>query len=273
MKTKNIFLLTALLFAFLLVTTYEGCGSDTTGPPPSAGGFKPTLRMKIGSTFQYTNDTIKPPPPYTTERTNMVTNDTVKLITNYNGKDAYGIISHTTNRPTVMYYVSYDSSNGVLYQWGITNLINPSQSPSWDVVANFGAARGSSWVIGQINDTLILPSPYGSVPISGPLSGKVADSTFIITTSTTTPDTIHCYRIELNANISGTVVVGAIQVTFSATIYVDYYLGYYSSQFPNNPSGLVRLTLHPFNITTSPNIITIQEGGYDRILQSFTIAP
>jgi hypothetical protein len=118
---------------------------------------------------------------------------------------------------------------------------------------------------------LILPV-VGSVPVSGPLTGKVADSTFILTTSAV-PDTIHCYRIELYANITGTAVISLQTITFTANIYVDYYIGYYSPKFPNNPSGLVRLTLNPFNITTSPNIGTTVEGGYDRILQTYIIAP
>lgn len=273
MKTKKL-LLIAFLLAVFISALYDGCTNETTGPPAEVPGFKPTIRLKLYSTYQYTNDTILPSGLHQ-RKPGIITNDTIKTFSNFNGKNAFGIFSHTIGQPSVIYYVSYDSTAGLYYQWGITNLINPSQSPSWDVAANFAASRSSNWVIGQINDTLTFSIPsIGTitVPFSGPLTGKVADSTIVVTTSAV-PDTIHCYRIEYNANISGTTVINLVTITFSASIYVEYYIGYYSPQFPNNPSGLVELRLNPFNITTSPTLITIQEGGYDRILQSYTIAP
>jgi hypothetical protein len=273
METKKLHLYLITLVSFLIIILISGCSDNSTSPPSQPPGFKPTIRLKTNSTFQYTNDTLFP--GGSRQRKPVITNDTIKSFANYFGKDAYRIISHSINSQTSehlinTYYVTYDSAAGIFWQYGITNFINPSQSPTWDVAANFAITRGSSWVIGTVSYTVNLPI-VGMIPFSGPLSGKIVDSTYFLSTKAQ-PDTIRCYKIEYLADISGDVTYLGTTYTLSTQIYVDYYIGYYSSEFPINPSGLVRITLNPFTIHSNPTLLIYDVGGYDRILQSYTIA-
>jgi hypothetical protein len=99
--------------------------------------------------------------------------------------------------------------------------------------------------------------------LTGILTGKVADSLTFQSTGTP-PQTIQAFRIELHTLLSGNFVT-------AADIYIDYYIGHSHLSYGTNPSGLVRLKLRPFKIVTS--VITYPVAGFDRILQSYTIAP
>jgi hypothetical protein len=179
--------------------------------------------------------------------------------TTYQGKTAYLVTStnfdtNTSQTTVIPYYISYDQATGKYYQYGITALINPTQPPAWDIVGDFDVQRGNSYAISTINYTVNIP-PLGNVTFSGPLTGRIADSTTISTTGN--GQSISCYRIEMNAAISG--VVGAVTIT--ASIYVDYYLGY------SSPTGIVELKLRPFSFMTGATPI-LNEPGFDRKLYS-----
>jgi hypothetical protein len=271
MNNKKMILILGLA-ASVLLTFLTGC--DDSGQTPTAPGggstYIPTIRIHQGARYNYTNDSlINNNGVITTQRTRIGTYDVVNSPVSKESQLCYPILSTSydtnttlTSRDTL--YVRYDSTAGKVYQYGLQQLINPLQPPSWDLVGDFSVARGTQWTIGTINLTFNFPSPIGTVNFTGPLTGKVADSTTINTTST--PSTIvNCYRIELNASVTGSTPLG----NATASILIDYYLGYYSDLFPNNPSGLVRITFRPFSFDVS-GIPVLYQSGVDRILMDYT---
>jgi len=135
------------------------------------------------------------------------------------------------------------------------------------LITDFSIPRNTTWLLDTLSTVITLPQ--GNITMSGPLTGQVADSTSIQTTGSPS-ETIHCYRIECNAVLQGTITISSITYTLTATLIWDYYLAYSSSQFPGNPSWVVRLTLRPIVITSNPNLISYTIPGQDRILQNFT---
>ena len=95
----------------------------------------------------------------------------------------------------------------------------------------------------QIADS-ILASP-GDVP-------AWANSCEIINAHTNEIETIKL-NAKLSASVSGIPITG--------DVYIDYYLGYSSTDFPTNPSGMVALKLRPFafNVAGTPQLY---EPGY-----------
>ncbi len=269
MKNRKLFLIFLMMISFTLAF-FTGCDDSGIEPKTEVGaGFIPTMRITQGSRYIYTNDSlINNNGSITTQRTNIITYDTVRAPITLASQLCFPITSTSRNTITLQTtrdtaYVRYDSTAGKVNQYGVQQFINPLQPPTWDVVADFALARGTAWTIGTINSTINIPG-FGSVTFTGPLTGKVADSTIVNTTATPSV-AIHCYRIELNANISGTV----LGQTMTASIFIDYYLGYYSTQFPNNPSGIIRITFRPFsfNVASTP---VLYQSGLDRILQTYT---
>lgn len=264
---KRIAYFSILVITFILSIFYTGCDDSGLAPTKTVSGFKPTMRIHQGARYIYTNDSLlNNNGSITTQRTSITTYDTVRAPLTFYSVSCFPITSTSIGSTPIerdTFYVSYDSTAGKVYQFGIKQFINPLQLPSWDLVADFSIARGSTWSVGDINSSVIIPG-LGNIDFTGPLTGKVADSTIVNTTAT--PSTaVHCYRIELNASLSGSVA----GQTVTASIIIDYYLGYYSDQFPNNPSGIIRITFRPFsfNVLGTP---VFYQSGLDRILRNYT---
>lgn len=241
-----------------------GCGDDSTttpNPPGSGGGYHPAINFTVGQSFVYSNDSILPAGGHVW--TGVRSTDLVQAQTTVEGKLCYPVFStnfDSSNSQTTnaTYFLSYTQSEGIFYQYGLSTLINPSQAPTWDPVGNFDAARGSSYNVSTVNYTTTITG-IGTVTFTGPLTGKVADSTTITTTGPV-PKVVPCYKIELTATVSGAIPGG----TASAVINVDYYIGY------GSPTGIVEINLKPFSFTVAgiPNVAP--QPGYDHKLYSYT---
>jgi len=263
MKNKKlIFKLLFLIFASLIVL-YPGCGEDTinNNGGTGSGGWHPNLTFLVGQNIVYTNDSITP--SGATIRTRRGTNMTINAQTTIGGQLCYPFIGSTrdtaTNQTTPeAYYFRYDQTEGKYYQYGIRKLINPTQPDSWDLVGDFDLARGTSYLVGNINYTITIPG-VGTVTFNGPLNGKIADSTTITSTGTP-PQSISCYRIEMTASISGTSPLGQV----SANIIMDYYLGY------STPTGIVEIKIRPFSFTVAGIPGVAPQPGYDRKIYRHT---
>jgi hypothetical protein len=268
---KNLKLTSVFLFILAFSTVYiNGCGDDSTtnnNNQGGGGGWHPTLNINPGQQFVYTTDSLTPAGVPITKRVSSV--NTILAEVTYpptNGQLCHPVTGvtydSTTNPPTQTpegYWIRYDQASGKYYQYGIRQLINISQPGSWDVVGDFDAARGSSYFIGDIDYTVTLPV-VGTVQFTGPLNGKIADSTTIMTTGNP-PMPISCYRIEISTTVSGTSSLGPV----SATVILDYYLGYAS------PTGIVELKLRPTIISLNGvPVPAVTQPGFDRVLFSHT---
>jgi len=267
-KTKISF----LLISFAIMSAFfASCGGDDSTTGTTSGGWPPAFNFKTGQTFVYNNDSIaNPNGVQQIIHTAKLSTDIVQAQTTIGGQLCYPFLGSTVDTiigpPSTVpdvYNVYYDPT-GRYYHYGIRQLINPSQPATWDLIGDFSVARGTSYTIGTISYSVPLPPPYNNILFSGPLSGviKNEDSTTILTKS---GETIYCYKIEMSANISGS--YNSLPVT--ATIFLDYYVGYTTSQFPTNPAGLVRLNLKPFTFSVSGIAVpALSEPGYDRYLKS-----
>ncbi|HMQ79386.1 MAG TPA: hypothetical protein PKE39_04200 [Ignavibacteria bacterium] len=253
-------------FSFILLASAMvyvwGCGDDSTnnnnsGTPVGA----PDINIVTGSAFYFTNDTISQ--NNTSYRTLLTTKDSVLGNVFLEGYNSFAVRSVTDSLGTVVddqvYNVYYDAAGGKFYQYGIFRFLDPTASARWDLVADFNLPLNTSWDIGV--DTIVL----SGFSIQADIKGKIAEQTTFQTTNTPS-STIHCYRIEISANLS---IPGVY--TFPTPVYFDYYLGFASSSTPGNPSGIVRLRLRPISLAlpTQPPFFT-QAGG-DRILRTFII--
>ena len=264
---NKIILTSAIIFFSIFFIT---CGSDTPTSNNNTGGGTvgpyPRFNLRTGSTFIYTNDSL--PNGGSPIRTRIITNDSILTPVTLAGFLCFPIrstsVDTVTNQTQIdTAFVRYDSTGGKFYQYGIRKLIDTTQPGTWDLVADFSVPRTTEWLVANIVYTYTIPG-FGTVTFSGPLKGKVADSTTIQTTSNP-PQTIHCYKIQLTATLSG-----SLFVTISTTIVIDYYLAFTAV---GNPTGLARLWLNPFTFTTTPNIGSFPYPGFDRILRNYTIAP
>jgi hypothetical protein len=262
-------LLSVLTCAVLLAgcIVYSGCSNDSPTSTPSSA--PPTITMKPGSTFIFTYDSLT---TTQTIRLRRASYDIILAQTTVAGQLCYPIFSTTHDSVTLATahdttYVRYDNSAGKFYQYGIQKLINPMfQNATWDLVADFSVPQGQSWLVGNINYSVVLGGQ--TYTFTGPLNAKVAEQTTIQTTGSPSKS-VNCYRIELHAAVTGnTTPPGPLPVT--ADIYVDYYIGYASSA--TNPSGLVEVKLRPFSFLVG-GLPLVAEPGDDRKLWDFTIAP
>lgn len=247
-----------LIFSAVLTV---GCGDDTTTTPnnPSGGGYHPAINFSVGQTFIYSNDSLLPAGGNVW--TGVRTTDIIQAQTTVDGKLCYPVFStsfDSTNSQTsnVTFFLSYSQSEGIFYQYGLGQIINPSQTATWDPVGNFDVARGTSYNVSTVNYTTNIPG-LGTVTFTGPLTGKLADSTTITTTGPI-PSIVPCYKVELTASVSGSTPLG----TATTTITVDYYIGY------GSPTGMVQTKLYPFSFTVGgiPNLFP--QPGYDHKLYS-----
>ncbi|MBL8016212.1 MAG: hypothetical protein JNK43_02995 [Ignavibacteria bacterium] len=249
---RSIFTLLVVLAAAFL----WGCGDDSTTGGNNTGGTPPTLNMKVGSLYTFNIDSLS-----TTggvAKTSLKTLNTYLSVGTFFGQsNAYQILSETKDTITNIslgkdtFYVRYDG--GRFYQYGVLQLISPSIPPSWDLVADFNVAFGSSFTIAS------------NVPINiGSITGALANITGSIAADTTFNTSgwgnvgINCYRSEIVADI-----------TFSGfsigKVYVDYYIG--DADPSTNPSGMVRVKLRPVNLTV------YTQSGVDQYLQRYQPGP
>jgi hypothetical protein len=255
MKTKlsKFYLLASILSAGIFI--YAGCGSDSTTPVTPT--TYPTITMTSNSVYKFTNDSLDQ--SGASHHTTILTKDIFLAQTTIAGKTCFpinDIAFDTLNGIMVRadtIYLSYDASAGKFYQYGVIKMIDSTKPPTWDLVADFSVAAGTPWTI-VTNDSII----YHGVHLTTTITAKVAETTTFPTTANP-PVTISCYRIEIAAAIF------AIGQPFG-TVYFDYYLGYASTA--SNPSGIVRLKLRPVNLSG-----IVMSDGFDRILQTFIIAP
>lgn len=269
---NKIILTSAIIFLSIFFIT---CGSDTPTSNNNTGGTPsgiPIIRLTPGSTYKYNIDSlVNNGGTITTVRTRSVSTDVVQSTSIVAGFTCYPIISTTVDTVTSITqsidtaYVRYDSTAAKFYQFGISQAINPTQTATWDLVADFSNPRNTEWTIGTINYSITLPPPFGTVTFSGPLKAKVTDSTTQVTSNGS--QTYPCYKTVMTASISGLTILG----TVSATIILDYYLGF-NHPTANSAPGIVRVRLNPFAffLGTAP---VLYFSTVDRILQRATIAP
>ena len=259
---KKFKILTSLVFiAIIAAILLTSCGEDSAPTNTNTGsGWHPNLNFSVGQQFVYTNDSLHSNGT-THNFTRRRTNSTIAAQVTYQGQVCYMVTGTTfdsTNNqstPELPYYIRYEQNSGIYFQYGIRQLINPGLPGSWDTVGNFNVSRGSTYFISNINYSVPLPQPYGNVNFTGPLNGRIADSTSIQQWSNNA--SIPCYRIELTASISGNSQLG----TITANIIIDYYLGY------GSPTGIVEVKLRPFNFVVAGQV-NVPQPGYDRKLYS-----
>jgi hypothetical protein len=258
---KNLKLTSVFLFILTLSLLYTtGCGDDSTTNNNNQGGTPPTLNMKVGSLYGFTNDSLD---------TNGTTIRPTRLrtIQNYVAQgtffgqpDAFHI--HSETKDTVInitvassdFYVRYDG--GKFYQYGLKRIIDSTQAPTWDLVADFNVATGTQWDIGTITTVL------GGFSVQTVIKGKVAENTPFTTNNT--GQSINNYRIEITGEAS--------TLGFPiGTVYVDYYIGYADPS--TNPSGLVRLRFRPVWLKLPPpaNTTIFRSAGVDQKISYYVI--
>lgn len=259
-----------LINSIVFISCSEDPTTSTTTPPPPQYGGIPTIRLRTGANYKYTNDSlINTQGNITTQRTRTGTSDVIQPMITVSDSLCFPIISISTDTANNLTsqdtaYILYDSTRGLLYQYGISQLINPSQQPKWDLIADFSIPRNTTWQIGTINYSLVIPN-IGTINFTGPLNGRVTDSTVVQTTSGT-PVTYPAFKTEISTNISGLSFFG----TITATVILDYYIGYNHPTAQSAP-GILRIRLNPFSFNLN-SIPILYMHGYDRILQTY-IAP
>ncbi len=256
-----------LILAFSLSFLFLSCSDDVTnsgnGGTGTGSGWHPNLNFTPGQVFVYTNDSLHPGGSGHTW-TGVKTTSTLLPQTTYMGELCYPVtgVNYDTgtglSTPDLPYWIRYDQNSGKFYQYGIQQLISPGSAGSWDLVGNFDAARGTSYLIANVSYPIPLPPPYGTINFTGPLNGKIADSTAI---TSGTNQSIPCYRIEMTASIAGSFS----GLPIASTITVDYYLGW------SSPTGLVEIKLKPFGFTVQGiPVAALNQPGFDRKLYSHT---
>ncbi|KXK45120.1 MAG: hypothetical protein UZ05_CHB002002523 [Chlorobi bacterium OLB5] len=226
-----------------------GCGSDDVVNNNNGGtGGVPTLNMQVGALYVFNVDSL--PNSGNPVNTRLKSYNTYLAQGTYFGQsNAFQILTETRDTVanislgTDTFYVRYDG--GKFYQYGMLQIISPSISPSWDLVADFNVAQGTTFDI-----ALGVPIVLGSITAEANIRGKIAaDTTF--NTAGWGNVGINCYRSEIVADI----LVSTLPV---GKVYVDYYIG--DADPATNPSGMVRVKLRPFTI------LTFTQAGLDQYL-------
>lgn len=243
-----------LISAFLILTAavfYSGCGDDSGIVDPAANA--PTINMKVGSFYVFNIDSLAT--SGTVQGTRLKTSHTFLNQGTYFGQSNVFQIKAETKDSTILpvlasdtFYVRYDG--GKFYQYGVIQLIDPAQTPTWDLVADFTVSQGTQWTIAS-NISIVIGPVTATATIKGKITGE---ETFV--THGYGSKTINCFRSEITADIS----VSGFPV---GTVYVDYYIG--DSDPATNPAGMVRLKLRPVNLTL------YQAAGVDQKIQNFVI--
>lgn len=247
-KFNRIIVLPVLLLIFSAY--FISCGDDSTSSNSQTG--KPDIQFKPGAVYTFKNDSISQNGTYNS--TNWITKDSIMASTTYNGKTSFPVNSVTKSgivviRQSIDYY-SYTQSEGIFYQWGARNIIDPNQAATWDEVADFTKSRGTEVSLYTITNLFNQPTLSANV-----YSKVVVDTTAPLLSS------VKCYRVSVRAEVfASSVSLG--------NVYVDYYIGYASSS--SNPSGRVGTHIYPVNIGV-PGIYTLQYDGADQRLTAYTL--
>lgn len=245
---KKIKFFSFLILAAAMVYVY-GCGDDAVNNNTGGtGGTVPTLNMQVGALYVFNVDSL--PNSGNPINTRLKSYNTYLAQGTYFGQsNAFQILTETRDTVanislgTDTFYVRYDG--GKFYQYGMLQIISPSISPSWDLVADFNVAQGTTFDI-----ALGVPIVLGSITAEANIRGKIAaDTTF--NTAGWGNVGINCYRSEIVADI----LVSTLPV---GKVYVDYYIG--DADPATNPSGMVRVKLRPFTI------LTFTQAGLDQYL-------
>lgn len=245
-------LLFAAIFAALLLTS---CGEDTTtsgnnGTPSTL----PNINMKVGSVYTFTVDSI--------QTNGSITPTRIKTIHTYLSQGTFFDSSNVfqvrvltedsvTHIPIAQdtFYVRYES--GKFYQYGVIQMLDPSITATWDLIADFNVSQGTQWTIAS-NVTIHL----GSTTFTANIKSKVAADTSFSTYGWGNVN-VHSYRAEVTADI----FLGGTPI---GTVYVDYFIG--DDNPPSNPPGLVRLRLRPVSFLGFYNA-----AGADQKMQHWSI--
>jgi len=252
---KKLFPLLFLVAAFAALL-FVGC-DDSGNAPTNTTTTKPNIQFKAGSIFYYGTDSISQNGTY--HPTKWRTKDSVQSETSYNGKTCFPINSVTVDTNTVppipiqsqVIYVSYDANSGQFFQWGVKKLFDPTQTETWDLVADFSQALGTTVSLFTITNV------FGQQNVSANVTSKVSVDTTIATTGTPSVN-VKCYMV----NVVADVIAFGVSV---GKVYLDYYIGYTPSSNTSNPSCRVRVKLHPINLTGFAG-----GDGIDQILNRFT---
>jgi hypothetical protein len=256
---KNLKYTSLAIFMVIFTSLFTiGCGEDSVTPPNNGGsGSAPTLNMKVNSLYSFTNDSLDTNGT-TVRPTRLRTRHSFTAQGTFFGQpNAFQILAET--RDTVAntlvsmdtIYVRYDG--GKFYQYGMIQFIDPTQAPTWDLVADFTVSQGTQWSVATITTVI------SGFTVQTVIKGKVAENTPFTTNNT--GQSINNYRIEITGESSVfTVPIG--------TTYVDYYIGY--ADPATNPSGMVRLKLRPVWLQLSGNTI-FRSAGVDQKISYYTI--
>jgi hypothetical protein len=259
---KNLkYTLSALIIIVLSSLFTIGCGDDgeTTTPNNPGGGTPPNLNMKVNSFYAFTNDSLDTNGTTIRNTRLRTTHSYAAQGTFFGQSNAFQIIAETkdttTNPHTLVskdtIYVRYDG--GKFYQYGMVQFIDPSQSPTWDLVADFTLATGTQWNIATINTVI------SGFSVQTVIKGKVAENTPFTTNNTGL--SINNYRIEITGEST------ALGFPIGTT-YVDYYIGY--ADPATNPSGMVRLKLRPVWLQINGSTI-LRSAGVDQKISYYVI--
>ncbi len=251
MKIKIILLQSIPIFLIFCSVFFLSCGDDTTSSNSSNG--KPDIQFKPGAVYMFRNDSISQNGNYNS--TDWTTKDSVMPTVNYYGKDCFPVNSVTKSgigviiRQSTDYY-SYTQQEGIFYQWGARNIIDPNQAPSWDKIADF------TQTIGTEVSLYTLSTLFNTPNLSANVFSKV-----VVDTSTPLVSQAKCYRVTVRAAVYySTISLG--------NVYIDYYIGYASSTA--NPSGRLGTHIYPVNIGV-PGVYSLQSDGADQRLTSFKL--
>lgn len=230
LKFFSIFLLAAAM------VYVWGCGDNSTTGTPGTGGTAPTLNMTVGSIYSFSVDSL--PTSGGVTHTSLQSYNTFLAQGRFHDKDnAFKILTETRDTATNSslgtdtFYVCYEG--GKFYQWGMLQLISPSITASWDLVADFNVSQGTTFNIATGVPINIIPNTTANI------TGRIAvDTTF--NTAGWGNIGINCYRSEIVADI----LLSSLPI---GKVYVDYYIG--DADPTTNPSGMVRVKLRPVNLT------------------------
>lgn len=255
MKTKKLLIIPVVISA-MLAFYITGCNDSGNTPTEPTTGSNPNIEFKTGAVYYYGTDSIST--NGTPHATKWRTRDEVMAATSFNGKNCYPINSVTIDTgvtPPITVqsstlYVSYDSQTGIFYQWGIKKIFDPSQTETWDEVADFSQALGTTVSLFTITNL------FGQPLLSADVSSTVQyDTTF---TTTGSGVGVSCYKVAVVADVkASSVSIGKV--------YLDYYIGYTPASNTANPSGRIRVKLFPISLPG------FNFDGVDQKLNRFTI--
>ncbi len=245
------------LLAVTIMLIFISCSDNTVNNPGTPSSSYPNINLKVNSVYKFTNDSVFVSGP--NQRTSIVTTDSIMAKGSFFGQtDAFMIrvvsVDTAAQPPTIKnidtVIVKYDLAEGKFFQYGVVRLIDSTQNPQWDTVADFTKPIGTVWNIATINNVM------GYSGTKADIQAKVLKDTSFNATGSGN-QLINAYKIEIKAIVTFSIIT-------ITTIYLDYYLGYTPSG-SSNPSGIVRINLKPFTF------YNLSFPGFDQILQTWRI--